>query len=58
MTKLVLGPLNGWLTDYFGSWKIMMVSSVACVTGAIIIAFAPTLNVVILGFGAFLGNLI
>ena len=42
MTKLVLGPLNGWLTDYFGSWKIMMVSSVACVTGAIIIAFAPT----------------
>ena len=56
MTKLVLGPLNGWLTDYFGSWKIMMVSSVACVTGAIITAFAPSLNMVILGFGVFLGN--
>ena len=55
---MLLGPLNGWLTDYFGSWKIMMIASVASATGALITAFAPSLNIVVLGYGVFIGNLI
>ena len=48
----------GVLIDYCGAWVILIAAAIAGATGAILSAVAPTLNLVIVGYGVFIGRCI
>ena len=48
-------PLVGLLIDSCGAWVILIAGAIAGAIGALLAAFAPTLTLVIVGYGVFIG---